>query len=201
MKQIMYYTDGNTVRQMPAMPANMPDYREERRRKEQEEREAELKRQKRIARKNQEKALRNSRRYVMFLSLGAVIFAVFAGAGTLFVLTFAVFIPEDAVKGIHIIGHDAVNAEGIDAFKILEISRHIIGIVGTLGKAHVLRKQIFSSHGIDLTPLLLFFGAVKGIFNQSRPVFKAALSGFQRGKKRLHRLIARCRFGNFCQVT
>ena len=80
MKQTTYYTEGNTVRQMQAMPASMPDYREERRRKEQEEREAELRRKKRIARKNQEKALRTSRSYVMFLSMGAVIFAVFAGA-------------------------------------------------------------------------------------------------------------------------
>lgn len=80
MKQTMYYTEGNTVRQMQAMPDSMPDYREERRRREQEEREAELRRKKRIARKNQEKALRTSRSYVMFLSMGAVIFAVFAGS-------------------------------------------------------------------------------------------------------------------------
>ncbi len=80
MKQTTYYTEGNTVRQMSAMPASMPDYREERRRREQEEREAELRRKKRIARKNQEKALRASRRYVMFLSMGAVVFAIVAGA-------------------------------------------------------------------------------------------------------------------------
>lgn len=75
-----YYTEGNAARQMQAMPASMPDYREERRRREEAEREAELRRKKRIARKNQEKALRTSRRYVMFLSMGAIIFAVFAGA-------------------------------------------------------------------------------------------------------------------------
>ena len=74
-----YYTEGNAARQMQAMPV-MPDYREERRRREEEEREAELKRKKRIARKNQEKALRTSRRYVMFLSMGAIIFALYAGA-------------------------------------------------------------------------------------------------------------------------
>jgi len=79
MKQTTYYTEGNTVRQMSAMPASMPDYREERRRREQEEREAELKRKKRIARKQQEKALRTSRRYVVFLTMGAIIFAGFAG--------------------------------------------------------------------------------------------------------------------------
>jgi len=80
VEKTMYYTEGNTVRQMQAMPASMPDYREERRRRQQEEQEAELRRQRRIARKNQEKALRTSRRYVMFLSMGAVIFALFAGA-------------------------------------------------------------------------------------------------------------------------
>lgn len=78
-EKMMYYTDGNTVRKMQAAPV-MPDYREERRRKEQEEKEEELRRQKRIVRKNQEKALRTSRKYVMFLSMGAVIFALFAGA-------------------------------------------------------------------------------------------------------------------------
>jgi len=79
-EKMMYYTDGNTVRKMQAAPAAMPDYREERKRRQQEEQEAELRRQKRIARKNQEKALRTSRRYVVFLSMGAVIFALFAGA-------------------------------------------------------------------------------------------------------------------------
>ena len=79
MKQTMYYTEGNTVRKMSAMPESMPDYRQERKRREQEEREAELKRKKRIARKQQEKALRNSRKYVVFLTMGAIIFAGFAG--------------------------------------------------------------------------------------------------------------------------
>lgn len=79
METTMYYTEGNAVRKMQAAPA-MPDYREERRRRAQEEKEAELRRQKRVARKNQEKALRTSRRYVMFLSMGAMVFALFAGA-------------------------------------------------------------------------------------------------------------------------
>lgn len=80
LEKTMYYTEGNAARQMQAMPASVPDYREERRRREEEEREAELRRKKRIARKNQEKALRTSRKYVMFLSMGAIIFAGFAGA-------------------------------------------------------------------------------------------------------------------------
>ena len=80
LEKDMYYTEGSAARQMQAMPASVPDYREERRRREEEEHEAELRRKKRIARKNQEKALRTSRKYVMFLSMGAIIFAVFAGA-------------------------------------------------------------------------------------------------------------------------
>lgn len=75
-----YYTEGSAARQMQAAPAAMPDYREERRRREAEEQEAELRRKKRIARKNQEKALRTSRRYVMFLTMGVMVFGVFAGA-------------------------------------------------------------------------------------------------------------------------
>lgn len=74
-KTSMYYTEGNTVRKMQAVP----DYREERRRREQEEREAELKRQKKIARRNQERALQNSREYVVYLSLVAIVFAAVTG--------------------------------------------------------------------------------------------------------------------------
>ena len=75
-EETIYYTEGNAARQMQAVP----DYREERRRwEEEEEREAELRRKKKIARKNQEKALRANRRYVLFLSMCAIIFAVFAG--------------------------------------------------------------------------------------------------------------------------
>ena len=80
VEKTVYYTEGNTVRKMQAVPDSMPDYREERRRREAAEREAEEKRKKRIARKNQEKALRTSRSYVMFLTMGVLIFGMFAGA-------------------------------------------------------------------------------------------------------------------------
>lgn len=73
-----YYTEGNAARQIEVMPA-MPDYREEIRKRKQAEEEAELKRQRRIARQKQERALRASRRYAIFLTMGAMIFAVFAG--------------------------------------------------------------------------------------------------------------------------
>lgn len=70
-----YYVDGNTVRRMEAVP----DYRRQREERERREREAEQKRKRRIARRNQEQALRVSRSYVAFLTMAALIFAVFAG--------------------------------------------------------------------------------------------------------------------------
>ena len=75
---IRYYTEGNTVRKVEAVPSER-DYREERRRREAREQEEEQKRKKRIARQTQEKALRESRRYVMFLTMGVLIFGLFAG--------------------------------------------------------------------------------------------------------------------------
>ena len=70
-----YYIDGNTVRRMEAAP----DYRRQREERERREREEEQNRKKRIARRNQEQALRVSRSYVAFLTMAALIFAVFAG--------------------------------------------------------------------------------------------------------------------------
>ena len=74
-----FYTTGNAAYQVETMPA-MPDYREERRRREQEERDKELKQQKRDLRRAQERVLRANRRYVIFLTMGVAIFGVFAGA-------------------------------------------------------------------------------------------------------------------------
>lgn len=74
-----YYTEGNTVRQLQAMPA-MPDYREERRKREEKERQDALKRKKRAERKAKEKALRSSKRYVVFLTMAVMVFGMFAGA-------------------------------------------------------------------------------------------------------------------------
>lgn len=74
-----YYTEGNAARQVERMPV-MPDYREEIKRRKLAEEEAERKRKKRIARQQQERALRANRRYVMFLTMGVMIFGVFAGS-------------------------------------------------------------------------------------------------------------------------
>ena len=67
-----YQVDGNTVRRMEAMP----DYRKERRGRQEREREEELRKRRRAAARNQEKALRMSKSYVVFLT----IFGVFCGA-------------------------------------------------------------------------------------------------------------------------
>ena len=64
-----YYVDGNTVRRMEAVP----DYRRERREREEREREEQLRR------RNQERQLRMSKRYVVFLTMAVTVFGVFAG--------------------------------------------------------------------------------------------------------------------------
>lgn len=53
-----YQVDGNTVRRMEAMP----DYRKERRDRQEREREEELRKRRRAAARNQEKALRMSKK-------------------------------------------------------------------------------------------------------------------------------------------
>ena len=73
-----YYTQGNAARQVEVMPA-MPDYREEKIRRDREEKEKERRRQQRDARLATERALRANRRYAIFLTMGVVIFGLFAG--------------------------------------------------------------------------------------------------------------------------
>ena len=58
-----YQVDGNTVRRMEAMP----DYRKERR-------------DRRAAARNQAKALRMSKSYVVFLTMAVTVFGIFCGA-------------------------------------------------------------------------------------------------------------------------
>ena len=60
-----YQVDGNTVRRMEAMP----DYRKERRDRQEREREEELRKRRRAAARNQAKALRMSKSYVVFLTM------------------------------------------------------------------------------------------------------------------------------------
>jgi len=71
-----YQVDGNTVRRMEAMP----DYRKERRGRQEREREEELRKRRRAAARNQEKALRMSKSYVVFLTMAVTVFGVFCGA-------------------------------------------------------------------------------------------------------------------------
>lgn len=82
-----YYVDGNTVRRAEAAPdytqsERLRRERQERREKEQErrekEQEEERRRRARAARRNQEKALRMSRRYVLFLTMAVLTFGCVA---------------------------------------------------------------------------------------------------------------------------
>ena len=58
----------------------MPDYRKERRDRQEREREEELRKRRRAAARNQEKALRMSKSYVVFLTMAVTVFGVFCGA-------------------------------------------------------------------------------------------------------------------------
>ena len=81
-----YYIDGNTVRRMEAAPAvTRPDRRIRESRpehvtRERREREIELRNRKRVARRNQERALRMSKSYVAFLTMAVMVFGIFTGA-------------------------------------------------------------------------------------------------------------------------
>lgn len=71
-----YYIDGNTVRRTEAQP----DYREIRRERIEREREEEQRRRRRAARRNQERELRMSRSYVVFLTMAVIVFGGFSAA-------------------------------------------------------------------------------------------------------------------------
>lgn len=70
-----YYVEGNAVRRMESVP----DYRQIQKERIEKEKEAELRRRKRIARRNQERELRMSRSYVMFLTVAVLVFGIVAG--------------------------------------------------------------------------------------------------------------------------
>lgn len=73
-----YYTQGNAAYQIDNTSA-MPDYREEQRRHRQEEKDRERRQKQREVRLAQERVLRANRRDVLFLTLGVMIFGLFAG--------------------------------------------------------------------------------------------------------------------------
>ena len=73
-----YQVDGNTVRRMEAMP----DYRKERRDRQEREREEELRKRRRAAARNQEKALRMSKSYVVFLTMAETVFGIYKRINT-----------------------------------------------------------------------------------------------------------------------
>ena len=65
-----YHIDGNTVRRTQAAP----DYRRDRNERIQREQVEELRRRKRAAVRNREKALRMSKSYVVFLTMAVTVF-------------------------------------------------------------------------------------------------------------------------------
>ena len=71
-----YHIDGNTVRRTQAAP----DYRRDRNERIQREQVEELRRRKRAAVRNREKALRMSKSYVVFLTMAVTVFGLFCGA-------------------------------------------------------------------------------------------------------------------------
>lgn len=70
-----YYIDGNAVRRMEAVP----DYRRVQKERIEREQEQEQRRRRRAVRRNQERALRMSRSYVVFLTMAVLVFGTFAG--------------------------------------------------------------------------------------------------------------------------
>jgi cell division protein FtsL len=70
-----YYVEGNAVRRMEAVP----DYRRRRQEHIDQENEAQERRRRRMVRREQEKALRVNRSYLVFLTVAVTIFGVFAG--------------------------------------------------------------------------------------------------------------------------
>ena len=134
-----YYVDGNTVRRMEAVP----DYRRQREERERREREEEQKRRRRIARRNQEQVLRVSRSYVVFLTMVALVFAVFAGL--------YICIQSDITARMHTISNlesqiADVRAENDEAYKRINTSVDLESIrnvaMEQLGMSYAKESQI-----------------------------------------------------------
>ena len=134
-----YYVDGNTVRRMEAVP----DYRRQREERERREREEEQKRRRRIARRNQEQVLRVSRSYVVFLTMVALVFAVFAGL--------YICIQSDITARMHTISNlesqiADVRAENDEAYKRINTSVDLESIRNVamlqLGMSYAKESQI-----------------------------------------------------------
>lgn len=134
-----YYVDGNTVRRMEAVP----DYRRQREERERREREEEQKRKRRIARRNQEQVLRVSRSYVVFLTMVALVFAVFAGL--------YICIQSDITARMHTISNlesqiADVRAENDEAYKRINTSVDLESIrnvaMEQLGMSYAKESQI-----------------------------------------------------------
>lgn len=134
-----YYIDGNTVRRLEAVP----DYRKIRREREERAREDELRRKRRIARRNQERELRMSRSYVTFLTMAVIVFGVFASA--------YIKIQSDMTARMHAIATlesqiEDLTADNDEALKRLSTAVDLDGIknsaMNELGMSYAKESQI-----------------------------------------------------------
>lgn len=134
-----YYVDGNTVRRMEAAP----DYRREQKERIQREKEEEERRRRRAVRRNQEKALRISRSYVLFLTMAVAVFGVFAG-------TYIKIQSDVTARMNHIASLESqiagLKADNDEAFKRFSMSMDLENIkniaLGELGMTYARESQI-----------------------------------------------------------
>lgn len=134
-----YYIDGNTVRRLAAAP----DYRKIREEREQREREEKLRRKRRIARRNQERELRMSRSYVVFLTMAVLVFGIFASA--------YIKVQSDLTDRMHAIAAlesqiEDLSADNAEALKRLNTTVDLDGIkeraMNELGMSYAKESQI-----------------------------------------------------------
>lgn len=134
-----YYIDGNTVRRAEAAP----DYRREQRERIERQREEELRKRKRIARRNQEKALRMGRSYVVFLTMAVLVFCAFAGVYIM--LQSDVTARMNAISSMESQITD-LKADNDEAFKRLSTSLDLDSIksraMNELGMSYAKKSQI-----------------------------------------------------------
>lgn len=141
-----YYIDGNTVRRAEAAP----DYRREQRERIDRQREEELRKKKRIARKNQEKALRMGRSYVIFLTMAVMVFCAFAGVYIM--LQSDVTARMSAISSLDSQIND-LKADNDEAFKRLGTSIDLDSIknkaMSELGMSYAKKSQIIYYSVVD----------------------------------------------------
>lgn len=134
-----YYVDGNTVRRAEAVP----DYRQRRLERINEEEEAKERRRRRMVRREQERTLRVGRSYLTFLTMVMIVFGVFAG--TYIKIQSDVTSRMDTVSNLESQIAD-LKAENDEAYKRLSTSVDLESVKKTaleeLGMSYVKESQI-----------------------------------------------------------